>query len=420
MSSKKVLFVHPPSPMLERQRLAPPLGQLQLAAILRKGGHRAEILDIGESQVDTEELLNTQYLLFSATTPQYPEALRIVKPVMELKRKRGLKNPIAAIGGAHASYMGAKLLMDGWNYVCVGEGEKIIVPLVEGKINEGLIVGKQIQNLDELPYPTYDLLDPNIYRRSDKHRATYPVMTSRGCPFDCAFCSKFVGRSVRYHSPGYVIGLVNEIKKNGVKQVVKYDDTFTLKPDRVVDICKGLEPLGITWRCNAHANTLITGRAKETGMLSKMRDAGCVVISIGVDGPDQDSLNYLNKGTTVKKCEEAIDEVKKAGILAKVFLIYIPGKGVRHVEIMKGFIKRTDPDIIQLSVLLPMPGSRMYEQLESYGLRLDKTKLEDLCYQGREGEFPDVGLLKEEDYQVLEDLNIFLRRWKEVKPEMPI
>ncbi|MDO8341055.1 MAG: cobalamin-dependent protein, partial [Candidatus Woesebacteria bacterium] len=188
MSSKEILFVHPPSPMLEIQKMVPPLGSLQLTAVLRQVGFEPEILDIGDDCVPTERLIKADHLLFSSTTPQYSEALKIIKPILEEKRKSGRENPIIAIGGPHATYMKEKLLKDGWNYVCSGDGEEIIVSLVEGKINKGLVIGKRVKDLNELPIPSYDILDPNTYKRSAEHKPTFPIMTSRGCPNNCAFC----------------------------------------------------------------------------------------------------------------------------------------------------------------------------------------------------------------------------------------
>jgi radical SAM superfamily enzyme YgiQ (UPF0313 family) len=141
-----------------------------------------------------------------------------------------------------------------------------------------------------------------------------------------------------------------------------------------------LGPLGITWRANAHVNTIIKKRGlenryvSETDMLSAMRDGGCRVISIGVDGADKESLDYLNKQTELARCEVAVEAIKKANILVKVFFIYIPGFGMKQVDNMKGFIERTEPDIIQLSTLMPLPGSDIYEDPDRYGIKLDKTR----------------------------------------------
>lgn len=420
MSSKEILFVHPSSPMLEIQKMVPPLGSLQLTAMLRQVGLEPEILDIGDDPVPIERLIKADHLLFSSTTPQYSEALKIIKPILEEKRKSGRENPIIAIGGPHATYMKEKLLKDGWNYVCSGDGEEIIVSLIEGKIDKGLVIGKRVKDLNELPIPSYDILDPNTYRRSIKHKPTFPIMTSRGCPNNCAFCYKLDGRIVRFHSPDYVNNLAVAIKNCGVEQAVIYDDTFTLNQDRVVEICEKIKPLGITWRCNGSVNTLVSNKTKKVEMLTKMKEAGCALIAVGVDGPDQESLDFLEKGTKIDDCKRSIIEIKNSGILAKAYLVYIPGMGFKYTQNAKKFIKETEPDFIQLSVLMPIPGSNIYEHPDKYNIFIDKSKPDELYYQTKSGEFGDAGLLNIEDRDALDDINLFLDKWRQTKPQMPI
>lgn len=421
MGSKEVLFVHPSSPMLERQRMVPPMGSLQLAAVAREGGHKVDFLDVGNEPPDIEQLLDTQYLLFTTTTPQHPGAVEIAKRVWQERSRRGLKWPILAVGGTHASVLGAKLLEEGcWDHVCRGEGEEIIIPLVEGELTNELIVGRRVEKLDELPYPAYDLLDLDIYRRSDEHDPTLPIITSRGCPFHCVFCFTVFGKDVRNHSVDYVVGVERRIVELGVNQIVKYDDTFTLHPQRVVEICQGIKPLGVTWRCNGQPKTMTTANAKEVNMLEEMRDAGCVHVSIGVDGANQEALDYLKKGTTIAQCEEAITATKEAGMLAKIYLIYIPGWGENYVESAEAFINRTEPDVVQVSVLMPMPGSAIYERPGDYGLTFDRSALEGYYYCGLDGQSGDVGLLDEGDNQALDRFGQFLNRWREGKQDIPI
>ncbi len=93
---------------------------------------------------------------------------------------------------------------------------------------------------------------------------------------------------------------------------------------------------------------------------------------------------------------------------------------MKLVNNMKGFIERTEPDIIQLSTLMPLPGSDIYEDPDSYGLKLDKTRPESLFYQSREGEFSDVGILKKKDFEALDNFNEYLKNWRKSRPGMPI
>jgi radical SAM superfamily enzyme YgiQ (UPF0313 family) len=213
------------------------------------------------------------------------------------------------------------------------------------------------------------------------------------------------------------------IKNLGVEQIVKYDDTFTLKPGRVIEICKGIAPLGINWRCNGDTKSLISKKSQELSMLPQMRQAGCELVSIGVDGPDQVSLDYLEKGTTIDQCEKAISLVREAGMFAKVYLIYIPGRGFEYAGKLKSFVLKNEPDFVQLSVLTPLPGSKIYDNPQKYGLNFDPHKIDGLFYQSRSGvRDGGTGLLNEEDVLALREIDNFLEKWRvsHVKPVMPI
>jgi radical SAM superfamily enzyme YgiQ (UPF0313 family) len=213
------------------------------------------------------------------------------------------------------------------------------------------------------------------------------------------------------------------IKNLGVEQIVKYDDTFTLKPSRVIEICKGIKPLEINWRCNGDTKSLISKESQELSMLQHMRQAGCELISIGVDGPDQASLDYLEKGTTIDQCEKAISLVREAKMFVKVYLIYVPGRGFEYAEKLKSFILKNEPDFVQLSVLTPLPGSKIYKNPPKYGLNFDPSKIDGLFYQSRSGvRDGGTGLLNEEDVLALKDVDDFLEKWRvnHTKPIMPI
>ena len=408
---------------LERERMVPPLGPLQLAADLESDGYeKVRVIDVGGDKLDLEPLMEAQAILLSATTPQYLEAREICRAVLQERGKKGLEYPTLAVGGAHATYMGSLLLKDGWDYVCVGEGDLVVTPLVEGRVASGLVLGGQVGDLNTLPMPAYHRIDISQYRRSQEHKPTIPIMTSKGCPHDCSFCSNEVwGRRVRFYKPDYVVGLIKKITQLGVEQVVFYDDDALINPgERLQRICKGIEPLDVTWRCNTHVNTIVNPRAQNLGVLEMVRDAGCRHISLGIDGVDDESLSYLRKGTTVARCKEAVRLVKEAGSYVKVFLIYIPRRGDIYAQKMIDFVKDTDPDFVQVSVLIPMPGSDMYSHPGEYGLNFRKSEVDRFYYCGPKGVSGDIGMLDEEDHHAIDYLYRWLSDWRESKPEMPI
>ena len=112
--------------------------------------------------------------------------------------------------------------------------------------------------------------------------------------------------------------------------------------------------------------------------------------------------------------------VKKSGIYVKTYLIYIPGRGMAYADKIISFIKETDPDFAQTSVLIPMPGSNMYKNPELYGLRFDRAKLDSYWYCGREESSGDLGMLTEEDRRALDYIHSWTSDWRKSKPQMPV
>ncbi len=418
MSSKEIVLVHPPSPMLEQEKVVPPLGILYLAAVLQDAGHQVRMLDVGREKIDLREFANIEFVGVSTTTPQYPEALNILRAIRKEKRHF----PIVAVGGPHATAMKERLLLDDWDYVCVGEGERAIISLVEGKHDGKLIIGERVSNLDSLPLPAYHLFDLKSYQRPGAAKPTAPLLSSRGCPFHCTFCAKEVsGRIVRYHSPERFIDQVRMIKERfGIDQFMIYDDIFTLVKERVKQICQRLTPLGITWRCQSHVRTIDKER------LTFMQKAGCLEIAYGVENPDDRVLEYFGKGTTVEDNKRAIAITKEAGIRVKIYLMF--GSALDSFETARGminFIEETEPDDVQLSVLTPLPGSEMYAHPERFDLQFDVNDLGAYYHCGGGGKAGNVirstkFLSPEEFENALDMLYGFLEEWRTGKQGVSI
>lgn len=418
MSSKEIVLIHPPSPMLEQEKMVPPLGILYLAAVLENVGHHVKAIDVGNEKIDLKELTDTEFVGISTTTPQYPEALKILRAI----KKQEKHFPIVAIGGSHASVMKEGILPDGWDFVCVGEGERIIINLVEGKFNEKLVIGERVQDLNSLPLPAHHLLDLRSYHRLTVTKPTAAVISSRGCPFKCVFCAKEIsGKIVRYRSPEKFLEEIKTIKeKYGIDQFVFYDDIFTLNPERVKKICEGLRPLGVVWRCNSRVDTV------NPKMLKRMKEAGCLEIAYGIESANNGILKYLSKGTTVEDNRRAIELTKNAGIRTKVFLLF--GSALDSWETARknvDFVKETNPDTAQLSVLVPIPGSEMYANPAKFDIKLDENDISSYYYIGKSGRAGDVirstkFLSPEEFKSALDMLYAFLEEWKIGKQETPI
>jgi radical SAM superfamily enzyme YgiQ (UPF0313 family) len=223
-----------------------------------------------------------------------------------------------------------------------------------------------IRDLDMLPMPARHLLPNDKYRYILSKGKVTTLFSSRGCPYQCIFCDKTVfGSQWRARSAESVLEEIELVVKDfGVKSIVFYDDLFTVKKDRVVEICKGIidKKLDIEWKCEGRVNIV------DEESLKWMKKAGCSMIAYGVESGNQKGLDYLNKGTKVSQIQRAFELTGKAGIKPMgYFVLGIPvetyEEGLHTIE----FAKEIRAAYAQFSVLSPTPGTRLYDEVIKMG-----------------------------------------------------
>jgi radical SAM superfamily enzyme YgiQ (UPF0313 family) len=239
----------------------------------------------------------------------------------------------------------------------MGESKQISTPFRE-----------RCENLDALPYPAYHFLEPSVkeYIGNSENR-NFPVLTTRGCPFGCVFCSTmaFNGRKYRTRSIASVIGeleyLVGKFKVNDVSFV---DDNFTMQKDRVFMLCEEIEKrnLSLKWGCSARVDQV------SEELLKAMRDAGCTDVFFGIESASQRVLDIVRKGFSVAQAKNAVKTAEKVGIKTHCsFIIGLPGESARSLKNMIAFIKDTKPSGRVLPNLLDiLPGTELFERKEKY------------------------------------------------------
>ncbi len=367
----------------------PPIGLAYLAAVIKKEGGEAEVFDMNVSDLgikETAELIikgNPQIVGISSTTPAITNALKIAQ---ELKQK----NPdlLIIMGGPHPTLMSDELLKNDYVDICVrGEGEnpiKQIMKYVEKKLDlkeiKGITYKKGgkiifnlesplIDNLDDIPFPAWDLFDLEKYSNIVSGESlSLPVVTSRGCPFNCSFCFKGIfGPRWRFRSPENVVRELEYLVKNfKVEEFSVADDNFTLRPERAIRICKLINKRGLNlkWRCT---NGIRADTASRE-LLSHMKKAGCYIIAFGVESGDQRIIKKINKAETMDDMRHAFENAKAGGIETIGFFMF--GNLGENEETMQrtiDFAKELDPDYAQFSIAIPFPGSRMYQEVKKNG-----------------------------------------------------
>jgi radical SAM superfamily enzyme YgiQ (UPF0313 family) len=219
-------------------------------------------------------------------------------------------------------------------------------------------------------------------------QALYPevqIFTGRGCPNQCTFCAwpqTLMGRKYRARSVPNVLDELEWIQDNlDVKEVFFEDDTFTIRKRRVLEFCKGYKERGldITWSCNARADSL---DFETMGMIKK---ANCRLLIVGYESGSDEILRDIKKGFTLEDMSQFAKNARKAGLLVHGdFIIGLPGETKETIALSRKRIKEIKPDILQVSVASPFPGTEFYEWCRGKGYLLTDDPNEYLDAQGHQ------------------------------------
>jgi radical SAM superfamily enzyme YgiQ (UPF0313 family) len=383
-----------------------------VAAVLEKNGYLVKILDLpvlGFSENSLSTIIGQEKPDVVGVTAMTPTINSVVSVVKAVKECDG--NITVVLGGAHATILPEETLksVPEIDVIVRGEGEQTILELVkvleedpnsvnqiwgitcrEGNSVRSNPLRPPILDLDTLPFPAFHLLPMGKYRLHPpfgRRTPVMPIITSRGCPYRCIFCSKAVfGKKYRSNSPAYIVDEIRFLKeKFGVKEVKFYDDVFTLDRKRVVALCMQLKEHGIDipWSCETRVN-LVNGE-----LLKVMKDAGCYMIEYGVESGSQEILNSLKKDITLEKTTEAFKLTHEAGIeTVAYFMLGSPQETSETIQETIEFAKKIDPDFVQFSTTTPYPGTELYslavneghvpEKWEDY-MYADLKSIDDSC-----------------------------------------
>jgi len=276
-------------------------------------------------------------------------------------------------GGPHVTVLKETVLREcnALDYGVVHEGEETIVELCQSKISEngikGLIRrenGKVVYNgdreplldLDQIAFPTYENLEMNKYVRE------IPIISSRGCPFECIFCpNKIMTKKYRARSASHVVDEIEYWYNKGIRIFNFDDDNFTLKKDRVYEICDEIKTRkleNLFMRC---ANGIRADRV-DKALLSEMKDAGFKEVCFGVDGGNDRVLKIIKKNETIKTIEKAIKDACDIGFFVKLFFIIgSPGEREEDIEDSFRLAQKYPIHRVYLNNPIPYPGTELFE-----------------------------------------------------------
>jgi radical SAM superfamily enzyme YgiQ (UPF0313 family) len=299
------------------------------------------------------------------------------------------------VGGTHPSLDPIGTInLNIYDYVVRGEGEFAMLEIVNGidpaqikgvtyKNSAGEICNNEdrdfIEDLDSLPFPGRDCL----YNGNGKTDIG-AVITSRGCPFRCAYCAspRIWKRKTQFRSVDNVLEeLIYLVRKKGVTLIRFQDDTFTLKIDRTMALCEKMlsKDLNIKWICDTRVDRL------NKDILQLMKRAGCVRIKVGVESGSNKILESVDKGISVEKIRSIVRLIKEVGIsLTAYFMIGFPGETDEDVRKTIRFAEEIEADYNSLSVIAPYYGTKLYSDLEKSDFKFDKCHWEYFYHQSKE------------------------------------
>ncbi|MCD6362658.1 MAG: radical SAM protein [Synergistetes bacterium] len=394
----RVLLAVPPTPSTLKRILgtgAPPLGISYLAAYIREAGHEVKLIDGFEEGLSRNELIerikrfSPDVVGISTLTANLYRGYQMAKVIKEVNDKIKI-----LMGGPHVSFIPEESLKE-CPYVDVivrGEGEITLLELLQElekkepnlknvkgitwREKNGKIISNPprapIEDLDTLPFPAYDLLPMDRYK-VNKKIITGTMITSRGCPFGCIFCSssKLMGKRWRGRSPENVVEEMELlVKKYGVNEIEFLDDTFTFDKERAIKIANLIRrrDLEIAWGCSSRVDTLDDELARE------LKKGGCYRIYMGIESGSQKTLRLINKGITTEKAERAVSIAKAHGLeVIGSFIIGVPGETKEDILSTIRFAKKLGIDYAQFTLLTPYPGTPIYRYALENNLLLTKN-----------------------------------------------
>jgi len=367
----------------------PSLGLGYLAAVSERAGHTVKIIDCNFGIDDTGLIyaareFNPAVIGITATTPVFRSASRVAGIMRNI-----FPDAVLVCGGPHPSACPQDALSAGaFDFLVLGEGEETFLELVShagNKINIGpenirgiaflregrlFITQKRprIENPDSLPFPARHLFPPlGAYRPTPASYRRLPLgimMTSRGCPSRCTFCDRAVfGEEFRQRSTDSVIAEIEELlRRYGAREVRFFDDTFTINPAFVEDLCGKIKKLRIPWTC------LTRVTAVNPDMLKLMREAGCWQVLFGLESGDNCVLRYLAKGNTVEDNRRAVAWAREAGLRVRAdFLVGSPWETKESLKRTVQFAKSLPLDYAHFNKFVPFPETAIYKGLINKG-----------------------------------------------------
>lgn len=381
----------------------PHIGIAYMLAMAKKNGLKVKYIDMVMDDFSVDDLLSfiEKYKPvltgFTAFTVQIKAAGLIAKQI-----KMKFPNSKICVGGPHVTAIPKESLNEfkALDFVICGEGESIIseivIKLKEGRDIAGIkgVVTRETgdfawnfcENIEELPFPAWEEFDISKYPGLYPHRTKLelPMVSGRGCPFNCVFCCRALGKKARKRS---VKSVIAEIERNvevfGCESISFMDDTFLINIQWGEEFFAAMEAKKlnkkVTWSCSTRVDNL------TPELLIKMKQSGCYYVFYGIESGNEDTLKIIKKSITLDKVNKVVNWSKDAGIIpVGAFIIGLPGDTEKHVMNNIAFATELNLFSVTFPIAVPFPGTELREMAlrNEFGMKILSNNWDHYGKQG--------------------------------------
>lgn len=365
---KKIIFIEPKPPgehIFSRFAL-PRIGIFILATMMKQRGWHAEIIVEDLQAIDFSTFSDADLVGISTITPTAANAYAVADTI------RSMGIPVI-MGGPHVTFMPEEALEHA-DFVVRGEGEIPLMRLIDAwegnreyrdvpnlsyRIHDGIThnaMRKFELDLDQFPAPDFSLI------QHGKELKVIPVQTSRGCPYDCSFCSVtgMFGKKYRFRSTEHIIEELRSYRDAG-RMVFFYDDHFAANRKRAKELLRAMlaEGLAFKWSTQVRADIV-----HDLELLELMKQSGCHTLFIGFESFNPDSLKEMNKKQTVEDITNAVRIIHSFGIhIHGMFVHGFDNDTWDSVKMTVSLAKKMKLTSTQFLMLTPFPGSEFYRNV---------------------------------------------------------
>lgn len=393
----EIYFINPPSANEMKQiregrcmlhtnawtSLWSPISLALCAAVVRKKGIEVKLIDCVAEEINFSILsqiirnYSPDMVVINTSTPSIEDDLSTVKWIKNIDRN--IKTTIIGIHGSILTEECFQMLPD-LDFIVRGEPEETVCNLVltirdNKDISQvkGVSYRKSskiihnpsrdfIKNLDELPYPAWDLVNLSKYTLPFSNKRFLLIIPARGCPYGCTFCNSksYYGTTLRMRSAENVVDELEWAKNTfGIEDFLFWTESFTLNRSFAQEMADGIlkRKLKIYWICNSRVDDV------DKELLKSFKEAGCWMIGYGVESGDQMILDRVKKGTHISQAIDAVSLAKKVGLeVVAYYVLGLPGETKKSIKKTVDLANKLNTDFAQFYCAVPYPGCELYEE----------------------------------------------------------